>query len=137
MLFPGAIIPASLITDVNSQAPGPVIAQVTQSIHDSATGRTLLIPQGARLIGEYKSSARYGQNRVAIVWSRLMMPDGAEIRLDEPATDPAGAVGVAGDVDNHCGDVFSAAALGTLINVGVATTEDPATDLWRARDHSA
>lgn len=124
-LFPGAVIPASLVTGLNSESPGPVIAQVTQTIYDSATGRTLLIPQGARLIGDYKSSARYGQSRVAIIWSRLIMPNGDEIALDEAATDPSGAAGVAGKVDNHWGDVFGAAALGTLINIGVATTEDP------------
>lgn len=123
-LFPGAVIPASLITEINSESPGPVIAQVTQSIYDSATGRSLLIPQGARLIGDYKSAAKYGQSRLAILWSRLIMPDGAEIALDEAATDPSGAAGVAGKVDNHWAEVFGAAALGTLINIGVATTED-------------
>ncbi len=124
-LFPGTVIPASLVTELNSESPGPVIAQVTQSIYDSATGRTLLIPQGARLIGEYKSSIRYGQSRVAIVWSRLIMPNGDETVLDEAAVDPSGAAGVTGQVDNHWGDVFGAAFLGTLINVGVATTEEP------------
>lgn len=124
-LFPGAIIPASLVTELNSESPGPVIAQVTQSIFDSATGRTLLIPQGTRLIGDYKSSARYGQSRVAIIWSRLIMPNGDEIALDEAAVDPSGAAGVSGQVDNHWGDVFGAAVLGTLINIGVATNEDP------------
>jgi type IV secretory pathway VirB10-like protein len=123
-LHPGAVIPASLVTALNSEAPGPVIAQVTQSIYDSTTGRTLLIPQGARLIGDYKSSSRYGQSRVAILWSRLIMPNGDEIALDEAAVDPSGAAGVKGEVDNHWGEVFGAAALGTLINVGVATTEE-------------
>ena len=123
-LHPGAVLPASLITAINSEAPGPVIAQVTQAIYDSATGRTLLIPQGAKLIGDYKSSAKYGQSRVAILWSRLIMPNGDEIPLDEAAVDPSGAAGVKGDVDNHWGEVFGAAALGTLINIGVAATED-------------
>lgn len=125
VLFPGAVIPASLITELNSESPGPVIAQVTQAIYDSATGRSLLIPQGSRLIGEYKSSTRYGQNRVAIVWSRLVMLDGDEVKLDEAATDRSGAAGVPGEVDNHWADVLGAAALGTLINIGVATTEEP------------
>lgn len=123
-LHPGTVIPASLITAINSEAPGPVIAQVTQAIYDSATGKTELIPQGARLIGDYRSSSRYGQGRVAIIWSRLVMPNGEQISLDEAAVDPSGAAGIKGDVDNHWLDVFGAAALGTLINVGVATTED-------------
>jgi type IV secretion system protein TrbI len=125
-LFPGAVISASLVTDISSEAPGPVIAQVTQAVHDSAFGRTLIIPQGARLIGDYKSSARYGQRRIAIQWSRIILPDGREIALEAPAADLSGASGLPGEVDNHWGDVFGAAALGTLINIGVATTEDPA-----------
>ncbi len=125
VLFPGAVIPASLVTEVNSESPGPVIAQVTQAVYDSATGQTLLIPQGTRLIGDYQSSTRYGQSRVAITWSRLIMPDGREITLAEAALDPSGAAGVSGQVDDHWGDVFGAAALGTLVNIGVATTEEP------------
>jgi type IV secretory pathway VirB10-like protein len=125
VLFPGTVIPASLVTELNSESPGPVIAQVTQTVYDSATGRIPVIPQGARLMGDYRSSSRYGQSRVAITWSRLIMPDGAEVVLDETGADPSGAAGVKGEVDNHWGDVFGAAALGTLINVGVATTEEP------------
>jgi type IV secretion system protein VirB10 len=125
VLFPGTVIPASLVTELSSESPGPVIAQVTQTIYDSATGRIALIPQGARLMGEYRSSSRYGQSRVAIIWSRLIMPDGDEVMLDEVGADPSGAAGVRGAVDDHWGDVFGAAALGTLINIGVATTEEP------------
>lgn len=125
LLFPGTVIPAGLVTEVNSESPGPVIAQVTQAIYDSATGNTLLIPQGARLIGAYRSSTRHGESRVAIVWSHLVMPDGTEVALEEAAADPAGAAGLGGQVDNHWGEVFGAAALGTLLNVGVATSEDP------------
>jgi type IV secretory pathway VirB10-like protein len=125
VLFPGTVIPASLATDLNSESPGPVIAQVTQTIYDSATGRIALIPQGARLMGEYRSSSRYGQSRVAIIWWRLIMPNGDEVVLDEVGADPSGAAGVKGEVDNHWADVFGAASLGTLINIGVATTEEP------------
>ncbi|MEY2756759.1 MAG: hypothetical protein RIR33_537 [Pseudomonadota bacterium] len=124
-LFPGTVIPASLVTDLNSESPGPVIAQVTQTIYDSATGHIALVPQGARLMGEYRSSSRYGQSRVAITWSRLIMPDGDEVALDEVGADPSGAAGIKGEVDDHWGNVFGAAALGTLINIGVATTEEP------------
>lgn len=126
-LHPGAIIPASLVTAINSEAPGPVIAQVTQGVYDSATGNRLLIPQGARLIGSYRSATRYGQQRIAVTWSRLVMPDGRQIVLDEIAVDGAGSSGVSGAVNNHWGEVFGAAALGTLINVAAAATEDQRT----------
>jgi type IV secretory pathway VirB10-like protein len=124
-LFPGAVIPASLVTAINSESPGPVIAQITQTVYDSATGRTALIRQGARLLGDYKSSTRHGQSRIAILWTRIIMPDGQAIALDETAVDPSGAAGVEGEIDNHWDEVFGAAALGTLISIGVAATEDP------------
>lgn len=126
-LHPGAIIPASLVTAISSEAPSPVIAQVTQGVYDSATGDRLLVPQGARLIGSYRSATRYGQQRIAVTWSRLVMPDGRQIVLDELAVDGAGSSGVTGNVDNHWGEVFGAAALGTLINVAAAATEDQRT----------
>lgn len=125
LLFSGAIISASLLTEVNSEAAGPVVAQVTQAVFDSATGRTLVIPQGAKLIGSYKSATRYGEGRAAIVWASLIMPDGREVPLPEAAVDPSGAAGVVGRVDNHWQEIFGAAALGTLLNVGVATLEEP------------
>ncbi len=124
-IFPGTVVEASLMTGVNSEAPGPVIAQVTNTVFDSLTGRTPLIPQGARLIGTYRSASGHGQSRLAMTWSRLVMPNGAEIALDEPATDPSGAAGVAGKVDDHWLATFGAAALGTLVNISAATLGDP------------
>lgn len=123
-LHPGTIISASLITAINSDNPGPVIAQVTERVYNSATGQILVLPQGARLIGNYKSTRQYGERRIAIIWSRLVMPDGAQIVLNETALDPSGAAGVPGRVDDHWDEAFGAAILGTLINMGAAATED-------------
>src|SRR5690606_10195601 len=55
MLAAGSVIAASLITGLNSDLPGLATAQVSQNVYDSATGRILLIPQGARLLGRYDS----------------------------------------------------------------------------------
>ena len=74
------MISASLITGLNSDLPGMVVAQVTENVHDSATGRTLLIPQGARLIGRYDSVVAFGQSRALLVWQRLVLPDGSSVR---------------------------------------------------------
>lgn len=123
-LFPGTVLGASLLTGVNSEEPGPVIAQVTHTAFDSLTGRTPLIPQGAKLIGTYRSASGHGQSRLSLVWSRIIFPDGNEIALDEPASDPAGAAGLAGKVDNHWAATFGAAALGTLVNISAATLGD-------------
>jgi type IV secretory pathway VirB10-like protein len=76
VLTAGSVISASLITGLRSDLPGLVTAQVTERVFDSPTGRVLLIPQGARLIGSYDSVVAFGQKRALIVWQRIVMPDG-------------------------------------------------------------
>src|SRR3546814_11674231 len=87
----GSVIAASLITGLNSDLPGLVTAQVTENVYDSVTGRTLLLPQGSRLIGSYDSVVAFGQSRALVVWQRIILPDGSSIRIDNvPATEPQG-----------------------------------------------
>ena len=115
----GNIIPASLITGIRSDLPGQITAQVTESVFDSPTGRFLLIPQGARLIGVYDSQVAFGQSRVLLVWNRLIMPNGRSIVLErQPGADTAGYAGLEDEVDNHWGALFKAAMLSTLLGVG-------------------
>ncbi|WP_150531650.1 TrbI/VirB10 family protein, partial [Staphylococcus aureus] len=91
----GSIIPAALITGIRSDLPGQITAQVTQNVYDSITGRILLIPQGARLIGEYDSQITAGQTRVLLAWDRLILPDGRSIVLErQPSADAAGYAGL-------------------------------------------
>ena len=118
-LSAGTIIPASLITGLNSDLPGMVIAQVTGNVSDTATGRTVLIPQGARLIGSYDSVVAYGQRRALLVWQRIVFPDGSSIALDKmPATDLAGYAGLEDKVDFHTWQLLKGIALSTLLGVG-------------------
>lgn len=118
-LSAGTIIPASLITGLNSDLPGTVIAQVTENVRDSATGRTVLIPQGARLIGSYDSVVAYGQRRALLVWQRIVLPDGSSLSLDNlPATDLSGYAGVEDRVDFHTWRLLKGIALSTLLGVG-------------------
>ena len=115
----GAVIPAALITGIRSDLPGQVTAQVTEHVYDSPTGSHLLIPQGSRLIGTYDSQVAHGQDRVLLVWTRLIMPNGRSIVLErQGATDTQGFAGLADEVDHHWGRLFSAAALSTLLGVG-------------------
>jgi type IV secretion system protein VirB10 len=115
----GTIIPAALITGIRSDLPGQITAQVTENIFDSPTGRFLLIPQGTRLIGVYDSQVAFGQSRVLLVWTRLIMPNGRSIVLErQPGADTAGYAGLEDDVDNHWGALFKAALLSTLLGVG-------------------
>src|SRR3984893_1678825 len=115
----GTVIPGALITGIRSDLPGQITAQVTESVFDSPTGRLLLIPQGARLIGVYDSQVAFGQSRVLLVWTRLIMPNGRSIVLErQPGADTAGYAGLEDEVDNHWGELFKAAALSTLLAVG-------------------
>jgi type IV secretion system protein TrbI len=115
----GTVIPAALITGIRSDLPGQITAQVTASIFDSPTGRIKLVPQGARLIGTYDSQVAFGQSRVLLVWTRLIMPNGRSIVLErQPGTDAAGYSGLEDEVDHHWKELLGAAALATLLAVG-------------------
>ena len=122
VLQAGAVIPASLITGLRSDLPGPVTAQVTEDVYDSPTGKTLLIPQGARLIGQYDAQVSFGQSRALLIWNRLIMPNGKSIVLErQPGADSEGYAGLEDEVDNHWGMLFEAAILSTLLSVGSET----------------
>lgn len=115
----GSVIAASLITGLNSDSPGLVTAQVTENVYDSVTGRTLLIPQGSRLIGSYDSVVAFGQNRALVVWQRIILPDGSSIRIDNvPATDTHGYAGLADRIDRHTWQLLKGVVLSTLLGVG-------------------
>lgn len=115
----GTVIPGALITGIRSDLPGQITAQVTENVYDTPTGRLLLVPQGARLLGVYDSQIAYGQSRVLLVWTRLLMPNGRSIVLErQQGADAAGYSGLEDEVDNHWGELFKAAALSTFLAVG-------------------
>jgi type IV secretion system protein VirB10 len=106
----GALVPAALLTAVDTARAGPVVAAVTEPVYDSVTGRFLLLPQGARLIGRHEGESAYGDRRAFITWNRLILPNGKSLVLtDEPGVDAGGATGVRGEVDRR------------LFRMGVAT----------------
>lgn len=132
-LLAGSVIPAALITGIRSDQPGLVTAQVTQNVYDSLTGRRLLIPQGARLIGDYASDIGFGQRRVLLAWNRLILPDGRAIVLErQPASDPSGYAGLEDGVDYHWGRVLRAALVSTLLGIGGELGSGSDEDLVRA-----
>lgn len=115
----GTVIPAALITGIRSDLPGQVTAQVTENVYDSPTGRHLLIPQGSRLIGTYDSQIAFGQSRVLLVWTRLILPNGQSIVLErQVGADPQGYAGLEDQVDHRWNRLFMAAAVSTLLGVG-------------------
>ena len=121
----GTIIPAALITAINSDLPGEVIAQVTEPVYDHASGRTLLIPQGSRLIGQYDSQLAYGQSRALIAWNRIIMPDGRSINLGSIAgADLTGASGLQDRTDAHVWQLAKGIMLSTIFSVDAASAQD-------------
>jgi type IV secretion system protein VirB10 len=117
-LMAGSVIAAALITGLNSDLPGQVVAQVTEDVYDTVTGRFLLVPQGTRLIGKYDSHIAYGQERLLLIWTRLLMPDGSSIVLDNlSATDPQGYAGLEDGVDYHTWRLLKGVVLSSLLGI--------------------
>jgi type IV secretory pathway VirB10-like protein len=137
-LMAGTVIPATLLTGVNSDLPGQVIAQVTRPVYDTVSGETVLVPQGARVIGRYDSVIAFGQSRALLVWTRFIMPDGTSIRIDNLAgVDARGYAGLEDKVDFHSWRLLQGVALSTLLGVGSELASDDEGDIARALRRSA
>jgi type IV secretion system protein VirB10 len=133
ILQAGSVIAAALITGIRSDLPGQITAQVTENVYDSSTGRILLIPQGAKLVGEYDSEISFGQNRVLLAWDRMILPDGRSIALDrQPGADASGAAGLQDRTNFHWGGIAKAALLSTMLGIGAEAGSTGDSDLVRA-----
>lgn len=118
-VLPGTVIPAVLLTGINSDLPGQISGQVSQNVFDSAIGRHLLIPQGTKVIGEYDSRVSYGQERVLIVWTRLIFPNGKSLNLEGmPGIDLSGYAGLTDQVNNHYGKILTGVIFGSMLGAG-------------------
>ena len=116
----GTLLPCVLISGLNSDLPGNMIAQISENVWDTATGRYLLIPRGSRLIGTYDNQVAYGQSRVLVMWSRLIFPDGSSLVLDNlKGADQSGYSGFKGAVNRHWGSIISSALFVSLLGAGV------------------
>jgi type IV secretory pathway VirB10-like protein len=108
-----------LVTGIRSDLPGQVMAHVTESVFDTLSGQTLLVPQGTRLMGIYDSRVTHGQSRVLLVWTRLIMPNGRSVVLERlQGADSGGYAGLEDEVDQHWGELSKAALLSTVLGVG-------------------
>lgn len=119
-----SVIPATLITGINSSLPGKIFGQVSQDVYDTATGKYLLIPQGTKLEGEYSSEVAYGQASVLVAWQRLVFPDGKTMDIGAmPGSTGAGYAGFTDQVNNHYARLFGTAILMSAISAGVALSQ--------------
>src|SRR3546814_1684669 len=136
ILQAGSIIPAALITGIRSDLPGQITAQVTQNVYDSPTGRILLIPQGARLIGDYDAEVSAGQTRVLLAWTRLILPDGRSIQLDrQPGAAGRGFAGWQDSAHFPWGSLARAELISQVLGVGAGVGWGSNDTLLRALTH--
>jgi len=123
-LFAGSVIPAVLVTGIQSDLPGGITALVRQTIYDSRHPDVVLIPQGTRLMGLYTSEIAYGQRRVLVAWNRLIFPNGETLELGGlEGTDRIGEAGFADQVNNHTVRIFGSAILMSLLGVGAELSQ--------------
>ncbi len=121
----GFVIPAIMLSGINSELPGQVMAQVSRNVYDTPTGRYLLIPQGSRLIGSYNSGIQYGQSRILMAWQRIVFPDGRTLDLGAmPGADQAGYAGFHDQVNNHYFRLFTSAVLLSGVIAGVELSQN-------------
>jgi type IV secretion system protein VirB10 len=112
ILRTGAVIPALLLSAMDAELPGTIIAQVSQDVFDTPTGNYLLIPQGSRLVGEYSNAIQYGQSRIFVAWQRIIYPDGSALDIGAmPGADQQGEAGFNDQVNNHFLRIFGSAIL--------------------------
>lgn len=123
----GDVLPALMISEINSMLPGQIIAQVSQHVYDTPTKTQLLIPQGTKLIGAYSSDVGYGQNAMLVAWQRLSYPDGKTLDIGSmPGATGAGASGITDLVNNHYVRLFGSALLMSAITAGVTFSQQQA-----------
>jgi hypothetical protein len=122
-IMAGTVLPVMLVTAMNSDMPGEILAQISRNIFDSQQHH-LLIPRGTKVIGRYDNQIALGQSRVLIAWTRLIFPDGRSISLPGlPTKDLQGASGMHSEVDNHYGRLYGQAVLLSIIGAGAQLSQ--------------
>lgn len=117
-------IDAVLDSNIDGEMPGPVDAIVSRNVY-LPNSRTLIIPQGAKLIGETSKVSSTDQQRLAVTFHRLLVyPRRAttpySVSLDDttPGLDQQGTAGLRDKVNNHYFSVFGASlAVGMISGI--------------------
>jgi type IV secretion system protein TrbI len=112
----GTIVDTVLTNRLDGAMAAPVNCLVTNALY-SHTGRQVLVPAGARILGETKPVQAFGETRLAVSFHRLLMPDGRSYRLDEfLGLNQIGDAGLRDKVNHHYLSTFGAAAAVGLIS---------------------
>lgn len=122
----GFVIPATLVTEINSQLKGMILGQVRQNVYDTAIGNQLLIPQGTKLVGDYSSDVQFGAKRIFVNWKRLVFPNGSSLDLGSmPGADMSGTSGFRDKYNSHFWEMFGSSLLFSFVLTGVNMTQNP------------
>ncbi|MDR3280497.1 MAG: hypothetical protein LBT23_08285 [Synergistaceae bacterium] len=128
-LLAGTIISGVMIGGINSDLPGTIVGQVSEHVYDTAAGAHILIPQGSRMVGAYDSHVVYGQNRLLVVWNRIIYPDGTSLNLEGMlGGDQRGYAGFKQKTDHHYSRMLGAAIFASVfVAAGKEATKDDTT----------
>jgi len=128
----GWVIPAVMISGINSDLPGQIIGQVREAVYDSTTGTQCLIPPGSRVVGTYDSGVTLGQKRALAVWQRIIYPDGSSILINNmPGADMGGYAGFNDKVNNHYLRIFGSGVLLSVFSAGIQISQPHINDYSR------
>jgi len=125
VIFEGTVLESVLVNRLNGDFAGPVICQTTNDLY-SHNRNELLIPAGSRLLGETKKVSDVGQERLAVVFHRLIMPDGFAVDLDQaPGLNQIGETAIHDKVNNHYFKIFgSSIAVGAIAGLASIGTSN-------------
>lgn len=122
-LFEGTVIETVLTNRLDGSFSGPVNCLVTTDVY-SHDLQHLLIPRGSRVLGEVKRNDSFGQQRLAVSFHRLIMPDGYSVSLDQfKGLNQIGETGLRDKVNHHYAQVFGVSlAIGAIAGLANINT---------------
>jgi type IV secretion system protein VirB10 len=139
LIAQGKLLNAVLESAINTDLPGTLRAIISRDVYAEA-GKKVLIPKGSRIIGEYDSAIKDGQVRVAVIWKRIMRPDGIDVAVDSGGSDHLGRAGVAGAVDTkfwqRIGTAFMVSYVIPIASRKLANVDDSAVSSTQTTDAS-
>ena len=134
----GTIIPGVLINGMNSDLPGTILGQVSKDMYDTVTGEYLLIPKGTKLIGIYDTDTAFAQTRGAVIWQRMVLPNGDSMVIPNFAgSDKEGYSGFKDKKRSHYARVVWSSLLGAAAIGGLAAAADDNSDKNTFRENTA
>jgi len=119
LITAGAALPCILQTAMDSATPGLVTCVIPIDIY-SDSGGVILLERGTRVLGQYHGDVQQGRDRLFVLWTRAVTPQGVAIALGSPAADALGRSGFDGEVNTHFWTRFGGALLLSIVDDGLS-----------------